>query len=117
VPVLARILETAGLSTILVTNMPFWTERIGVPRTLAVEHPFGHILGQPHRIEQQMIVIHQALDVLITADQPGMIIHSPEVWPIPTDVAMQSWQPDEPSPVISHISKSFREMMRKLKRR
>ena len=36
-PVLARTLETLGLSTILVTNKPFWAERVGVPRTLAVE--------------------------------------------------------------------------------
>ena len=116
-PVLARILEEAGLSTILVTNMPFWVETIGVPRTLAVEFPYGHILGQPHNIEQQMKVIRQALAVLETADFPGRIIHSPEVWPIPTDVAIQDWQPEEPSPVVDHLSKQFRELMRKSKKR
>ena len=42
---LARTLEAEGLSTILVTNMPFWADKIGVPRTLAVEFPFGHALG------------------------------------------------------------------------
>lgn len=29
-PVLARTLEATGLSTILVTPMPFWAEKIGV---------------------------------------------------------------------------------------
>jgi len=53
VPVLARTLEAADLSTILVTPMPFWTEKIGVPRTLAVEFPFGHTLGQPHDTTQR----------------------------------------------------------------
>ena len=53
---LARTLETAGLATIMVTNMPFWAEKVGVPRTLAVEFPFGHTLGQPHNVAQQMRV-------------------------------------------------------------
>ena len=56
-PVLARTLEAAGLSTILVTNMPFWSEKIGTPRTLAVEFPFGHLLGAPNDPTQQMRVI------------------------------------------------------------
>ena len=65
-PVLARTLEAHGLSTILVTNMPFWAEKIGVPRTLAVEFPFGHMLGQPGDVAVQRRVILQALDVLWT---------------------------------------------------
>ena len=93
--------------------MPFWAEKVGVPRTLAIEHPFGHILGQPHQIEQQTRVIHQALDVLQSAEAPGNIAHSPKVWPVPQDEAMKNWQPAEPSPVISHMSKHFRAMLRK----
>jgi hypothetical protein len=114
--VLARTLEKTGLSTILITNMPFWAEKIGVPRTLAVEHPYGQILGQPHHIEGQMRIIRQALDVLATTESPGQILHSPEIWPFPTKLATENWQPKEPSPVISRISKSFREMMKKRKR-
>ena len=38
----------------MVTNMPFWAEKVGVPRTLAVEFPFGHTLGQPHDTAQHM---------------------------------------------------------------
>lgn len=113
---LARTLEKAGLSTILLTNMPFWADKIGVPRTLAVEHPFGHILGQPYQTEDHIRIIRQALDVLVTTEGPGQIVHSPEVWPIPTKLAIENWQPADPSPVISHISKSFREMMKKKKK-
>lgn len=111
-PVLARTLEREGLSTILVTNMPFWAEKVGVPRTLAVEFPFGHILGQPHDASQQMGVIREALNVLEGAQSPGTIVHSKKVWPIPQDEAIQSWQPEKPSPIIEHVAPRFREFLR-----
>ena len=116
-PVLARTLEAAGLCTILVTPMPFWTEKIGVPRTLAVEFPFGHTLGQPHDTAQQMRVIHQALAVLETAETPGTIVHSPETWPVPQREASRDWQPEEPSPIIQVMAPRFREMMRQRRQR
>jgi hypothetical protein len=110
--VLARTLEAAGLSTILVTNMPFWAEKVGVPRTLAVEFPFGHTLGQPHDVAQQMRVIRQALEVLETAGAPGMMVHSLERWPVPKKEAQKDWQPEEPSPVMKVLAPRFLEMMR-----
>jgi D-proline reductase (dithiol) PrdB len=116
VPVLARTLEKAGLSTVLVTNMPFWAGKTGVPRTLAVEFPFGHLLGQPNKKDQQIRVIMQALNVLETANNPGEIIHSDEEWPVPPEIAMKDWQPDVPSPVITHMSGKIRELMRKSKK-
>jgi hypothetical protein len=117
VPVLARTLEAAGLSTILVTPMPFWAERIGVPRTLAVEFPFGHTLGQPHAVAQQTRVIRQALEVLETAQTPGTIVHSPETWPVPQSEASKDWQPEEPSPVIQIMAPRLRELLRQQRQR
>jgi len=112
VPVLARTLENAGLSTILVTNMPFWAEKIGVPRTLAIEFPFGHTLGLPNNVDQQMRVIRQALDVLVDAKKPGEIKYSMEKWPIDQEEALKDWQPSVPSPVISHMSGKMRQTLR-----
>jgi hypothetical protein len=112
VPVLARTLEAAGLATVQVTNVPFWAEKAGVPRTLAVEFPFGHTLGQPHDTAQQARVIHQALEVLETAEAPGAIVHSSETWPVPRKEALKDWQPKEPSPVIQAMAPAFGEMMR-----
>ena len=109
---LARIFEMAGMSTILVTNMPFWAEKIGVPRTYGLEHPFGHILGQPNHVEQQMLVIQNALDFLIHSDVPGEICHGSEVWPIPVKEAILDWQPEIPSPVIEYMSTHIRQMLR-----
>jgi hypothetical protein len=110
--VLARTFEKAGLSTVLVTNMPFWSEKIGVPRTLAVEFPFGHPLGQPDDLTQQMNVIMQALNVLEIALNPGTIVHSPLKWPLPVEVALQKWQPEAPSPIIANMSGMIREILR-----
>jgi hypothetical protein len=115
--VLARIIEAAGLSTVLVTNMPFWAEKTGTPRTLAVEFPFGHALGQPQNVAQQMRVIEQALEVLETTQEPGTIVHSPETWPVPVEQAMADWQPQEPSPVVALLKTRFLEMMRQQRRR
>jgi D-proline reductase (dithiol) PrdB len=114
--VLARTFEATGLSTILVTNMPFWVERVGAPRTLAVEFPFGHALGQPHNAAQQMRVIRQALEVLETAQAPGMVVHSPERWPVPQKEALKEWQPSEASPLMKVMAPRFLQMMRERRR-
>lgn len=97
--------------------MPYWAEKVGTPRTLAVEFPFGHTLGQPHNVAQQMRVIVEALAVLKTAVSPGTILHSHEKWPQPTAEAIKAWQPERPSPIIAELAPKFREMLRKNRNR
>jgi len=98
--VLARIFEAAGLSTVLVTNMPYWAEKIGVPRTLGVEFPFGHALGRPGDQDTQMLVIRAALALLEEGRTPGEIRELDIEWPQPFDEAKRDWQPLEPSPIV-----------------
>jgi hypothetical protein len=112
VPVLARTLEQAGLSTVMVTNMPFWAERAGVPRALAVEFPFGHTLGPPGDADLQRRILAQALHVLETAETPGTIIHSDAAWPGDLAAAVRDWQPLKPSPVIQFMAPKLREILR-----
>ncbi len=114
---LARLVEAAGFSTILVTMMPYWAERIGVPRTLGVEFPFGHPLGQAHDVEQQMRVIRQALRLLETAEEPGTIVHATESWPVPQKEAYKAWQPAKPSPIINELAPRLRQMLREQRKR
>ena len=116
-PVLARTLEAAGLATIMVTNMPFWAEKMGAPRTLAVEVPFGHTLGQPHAIAQQRRLLDQALEVLETARVPGTIVHSYEIWPVSQQEATQDWQPEESSPLIRVMAPRVRDLVRQQRSR
>jgi D-proline reductase (dithiol) PrdB len=105
------------MSTILVTNMPFWSEKIGTPRTLAVAFPFGHLLGAPGDADQQRRVIQEALQVLETADKPGTTVHSAEVWPEPLEEAQKNWQPPEPSPIISVMGPKIRELLRERRKK
>ena len=109
-PVLARLVEEAGIATILVTMMPFYAELGGVARTLAVEFPYGQTMG--HDEAQQMRVLREALGVLETAVPPNTIIHSNESWHAPQKEAYKTWQPAEASPIIAHIAPMLRDMMR-----
>ena len=98
-PVLARSFEAAGMSTILVTMMPYWSERLGVPRTVGVEFPFGHTLGHAGDREEQMAIVRDALRVLRDAPEPGTVEHLPYEWP-DFDRWRREWQPEKPAPII-----------------
>ena len=97
---LARTFEEAGLSTVLVTMMPHWGERLGVSRTVGVEFPYGHPLGRPGDGETQMGIIRAALRLLEEATAPGEIRELDYAWPQELDEAKRDWQPPEPSPII-----------------
>ena len=97
---LARTFEEAGLSTVLVTVMPYWAERLGAPRTVGVEFPYGHPLGRPGDRDTQTRIIREALRLLEEATGPGEIRELDYVWPQDLDEAKRDWQPLEPSPII-----------------
>jgi D-proline reductase (dithiol) PrdB len=107
--VLAQVFEAAGLSTVMVTSMPYWSEKLGVPRTLGVEFPYGHMLGMPNDREMQMTVIRAALSLLAEAREPGIIREMDIEWPQPFDEAKKDWQPLEPSPVIAMMIEQRRK--------
>lgn len=115
-PVLARIFEAAGMSTILVSNMPYWADRIGVPRTLGVELPFGHILGKPGDTEGQRALILEALSVLGAATEPGMIVHSKVTWPGTEAEAQHAAHPEVPPPIMGQFGKHVGNILRNLRR-
>jgi hypothetical protein len=101
--VLARTFEEAGMSTVLVTMMPYWGERLGIPRTVGVEFPYGHSLGRPGDRDTQMEIIRSALALLEEASQPGEIRELDYVWPQDMDEAKRDWQPPEPSPIVKML--------------
>jgi hypothetical protein len=116
VPVLARLFEAAGMSTILITNMPFWAKKVGAPRTLAVEFPVGHTQGQPHNVEQQMRVLHEALSVLEMAEAPGTIVHFQEKWPVPLEEALKDCHPEIPPPIMDQMARHMISFFRGIRR-
>ena len=97
---LARVIESAGISTVLVTMMPHWAEKFGAPRTLGVEFPFGHPLGRAGERDEQLAVIRRALQLLSGASEAGTIEHFDQPWRGDEREWRKRWQPEEPSPII-----------------
>jgi hypothetical protein len=91
----ARILE--GLVTVALTNMPFITEKIAVPRAVAVEYPFGMIWGHPGERDMQRDIMLRMLEAVETIEKPGTIIELPFTWP-EEDFKKRDWFPKEPVP-------------------
>jgi len=104
------MMESAGISTVLVTMMPCWAEQYGVPRALAVEFPFAHPLGLPGDVPLQQRVIRQALAVLSNARGPNTIVHSDLVWPGIEREWRRLWQPASASPLIAKYLDQIRGM-------
>jgi hypothetical protein len=102
VPVLARVIETVGISTVTVTAMPDLAERAGVPRIVGVEFPFGHTLGHAGEREEQLKVIRDALRVLRDASEPNTVEHLSYEWP-DFEHWKQAWHPSEPAPIIAFL--------------
>ena len=93
-------MEAAGISTVIVTPMPYFAEALGVARAVGVAFPFGHPLGHAGDRDEQGKVIGDALRVLSEASGPGTVEHLPYEWP---DVERwkTEWQPSEPSPIVA----------------
>jgi len=96
VPVLARVIEAVGISTVIVTPMPYFAEALGVPRSVGVAFPFG-----------QSKVIGEALRVLREAPGPGTVEHLPYEWP-DYERWKREWQPAEPSPIVALLRERMR---------
>ncbi len=97
------------MSTVLVTIMPYWGERLGIPRTVGVEFPFGHTLGRPGDHDTQTGIIRSALALLEEATEPGEVRELDYVWPQDFDEAKQDWHPPEPSPIIKMLLERRRD--------
>ena len=100
-PVLARLIEAAGIATVVVTMMPAIAARLLAPRIVGVEFPFGHPFGAPHDRRTQRLVLDTALTVLAGAATPGTRVDVDLAWPQPRGEAYKAWQPPEPSPIVA----------------
>ena len=77
---IARILEEAGISTVCLSMRREVAENVKPPRTLFVKFPFGAPLGPAGNVATQRELIIEALEVLISATEPGTIIDSTRSW-------------------------------------
>ncbi|RJQ73650.1 MAG: hypothetical protein C4519_17595 [Desulfobacteraceae bacterium] len=95
---MARSLEAAGISTIVLTPTPEFQREVGMPRVAAIEFPYGRPLGQVDDIRGQHQVLAETLTCLEKADRPGRIFHLNFTWPEAPKEA--KWHPPEISPII-----------------
>ena len=101
-PVLARTIEEAGISTVTVTMMPDLAAKFRLSRVVGVEFPFGHAFGMPNDTQMQRAVCEAALRLLDEAQGPESRLDLDIEWPVETAVAYRDWQPSEPSPIVAH---------------
>ena len=67
---LARTLESHGITTTSISLVRQHTEKIKPPRALFVPFPFGHAFGRPNDVALQHRVLRAALDLLSEAAGP-----------------------------------------------
>ena len=70
---IARAIERVGIPTISISIAKDLTEAVGIPRAVFVKWPLGHPLGERNNAAQQKTVIFDALQLLVTAEEPGTI--------------------------------------------
>jgi D-proline reductase (dithiol) PrdB len=92
------------MASVSLTQMPYVTQKIGVPRAVAVEFPFGMIWGLPNdRIMHRTILMH-LLDAAENIKRPGTIVELPYTWP--EDLTeKRDWFPKEPPPWLTSKEK------------
>ena len=78
---IARALEEQGITTVCVVMNRDITENVKPPRALFVRFPYGAPLGPADDAVTQMAVIRAALDLLVSATQPGTLLVSDIEWP------------------------------------
>jgi hypothetical protein len=112
VPVLARVIEAAGIPCVTVTMMPVLAEKYRTSRVLGVEFPFGHSFGVVGETAMQTRALSAALDLLVTATEPETRVDLDETWPGDPKQAYKDWQPSEPSPIVKHSIEAIRQARR-----
>ncbi len=99
---LARLIEEAGVATVIVTMMPDVAEKFRLSRVVGVQFPFGHAFGMPHDRAMQRAVAEAAVRLLGEAMAPETRLDLDIAWPVDDRTAYRDWQPSEPSPIVAY---------------
>jgi D-proline reductase (dithiol) PrdB len=66
-------LESKGIVTVTLNLFKEIAETVKPPRSLYLRFPYGSPVGKPNDRDQQLHVITEALELLETAETPGVI--------------------------------------------
>ncbi len=80
VSLVARILEAAGIPTVVMGCAKDIVEYVGVPRFLFSDFPLGNPAGRPHDPRSQRETLALALRLLESAPGPDTTLRSPLRW-------------------------------------
>ncbi len=75
-----REIETAGIPTVCVTVCPDITERLQVPRAVALRFPLGNPFGASLDAAMQLRVLRDALSLIETVKMPGTVVPLAYEW-------------------------------------
>ena len=103
----ARYLEEAGFSTVVITPTYEFHRAVGIPRSAAIEYPYGRPLGQVGDRKGQREVLLQVLSFMERAKKPGEVMFLPFRWP--EDPKKTVWQPPEMSPLIKFYLEEIKQ--------
>lgn len=96
-----RAFEEAGFSTVTLSNIPDLTASVGAPRVVAIEYPFGRLLGDVGDAAGQRAVLADTLVAAASMIVPGSVTHLPYTWPqSPKDTVSE---PVPPPPIVGHL--------------
>lgn len=80
-----RIVEQAGIPTVVVSTARDITQQVKPPRAVFVNHPMGNTFGHAGDRAVQSRILRAALDVVANATEAGTLIDLPQVWDAPIE--------------------------------
>ncbi len=86
----ARVIEEAGIPTVVVSTGRDLSSQVKAPRTVFVNFPMGNPFGRPFDAAQQRIVLLDALHALESVEVGGELIDLPYDWGEPFDMNLGS---------------------------
>ncbi len=107
----ARSLEEAGFSTVVLSPTYEFHRAVGIPRSVAIEYPYGRPMGQVGDRKGQREILLRTLSFLEKAQRPGEILHLSLIWP--EDPKKTDWQPPEMSPLIKFYLEEIKQARQK----
>ena len=76
----ARVIEEAGIPTVLLSTGRDLTQQVLPPRSVFVNFPMGNPFGRPGDVALQRRILLEALRLAETAAQGGVLVDLPYVW-------------------------------------
>jgi D-proline reductase (dithiol) PrdB len=80
VGLVARVVEEAGIPTVLVSTGRDLTAQVRPPRSVFVNFPMGNPFGRPGDRAQQRRILLDALRLAETAREGGVLVDLPYEW-------------------------------------